>query len=186
MHSIDLAAVQRRARFAYEVARARRALVGLAPMVVVVAIAAFVTSRPASTLGLGAATIVSGALMLWYGRAPQKAVLPGLAAGLVPLVLALCANQVHACGSGSCSTLCVPACTLGGVVAGLAVATVGNRRRAGAWFWLPASGLALLTGAMGCSCVGYSGVVGLGIGFMAGVGPGLLRRAFTVRSAPPR
>jgi hypothetical protein len=31
---------------------------------------------------------------------------------------------------------------------------------------------------MGCACVGYAGVVGLGVGFAAGIVPGLLRRAF--------
>jgi hypothetical protein len=101
-----------------------------------------------------------------------------VAAGLVPLVLALCANHVHHCSADGCMTLCVPACAVGGLAAGLAVAGVGNRRRAGAVFWLPASGLALLTGAMGCSCVGYAGVAGLGLGFAAGVVPGALRRIF--------
>ena len=116
--------------------------------------------------------------MLWYGRDPQKAVLPGIAAGLVPLVFALCANHMHACGADGCSSLCVPACALGGVVAGLAVASVGNQRNTGPWFWVSASSLALLTGAMGCACIGYSGVIGLGLGFGAGMVPGLLRRAF--------
>jgi hypothetical protein len=64
------------------------------------------------------------------------------------------------------------------VVAGLAVASVGNQRNAGPWFWVSASSLALLTGAMGCACIGYSGVIGLGLGFGAGMVPGLLRRAF--------
>jgi hypothetical protein len=116
--------------------------------------------------------------MLWYGRDPQRAVLPGIAAGPVPLVLALCANNMHSCGLEGCASLCVPACALGGVVAGSAVASVGNQRRAGIWFWLSASALALLTGAMGCACIGYSGVIGLGIGFAAGVVPGLLRKTF--------
>jgi len=74
---------------------------------------------------------------------------------------------------------CVPVCSVGGLVAGLAVASIGNQRRAGVVFWLSASTLALLTGAMGCACVGYSGVAGLAVGFAAGVVPGLLRRAFT-------
>ena len=116
--------------------------------------------------------------MLWYGRDPQRAVLPGIAAGLVPLVLALCANNMHSCGPEVCASMCVPACTLGGVVAGLAVASVGNQRRAGVRFWLSASALALLTGSMGCACIGFAGVMGLGIGFAAGVVPGLLRRTF--------
>jgi hypothetical protein len=177
MDSTDLAQLQHRARVRYELVRARRALLGVAPVLIIVAVAACFAHRPVSTLWFGLATASVGALMLWYGREPQRAVLPGIAAGLVPLVFALCANNMHSCGIDGCSSLCVPACVLGGVVAGLAVASVGNQRRAGVWFWLSASGLALLTGAMGCACVGYSGVVGLGVGFAAGMVPGLLRRA---------
>ncbi len=178
MDSTDLTYVQRRLRWAYELGRLRRAFLGVLPAAVVVAVAAYFAHRPLSTLGFGLATLTAGVAMLWYGRDPQKAVLPGIAAGLVPLVFALCANQIHACGPDGCGSLCVPACTLGGVVAGLAVAGVGNQRKAGPWFWISASSLALLTGAMGCMCVGYSGIVGLGIGLGAGVVPGLLRRAF--------
>jgi hypothetical protein len=183
MDSTDLAHLQQRARWAYELGRLRRALLGVAPVLVIVAVAALVAHRPTSTLWFGLATVSVGAAMLWYGRDPQKAVLPGIAAGLVPLVLALCTNDLNACGADGCRSLCLPACTLGGVVAGLAVASVGNQRRAGLWFWLSASSLALLTGAMGCACIGYSGVIGLGLGFGAGVVPGLLRRAFARKAS---
>lgn len=178
MDSTDLTHLQRRVRWAYEFGRLRRALLGVAPVLVIVAVAACVAHRPMSTLWFGLATVSVGAAMLWYGRDPQKAVLPGIAAGLVPLVFALCANHMHACGADGCSSLCVPACALGGVVAGLAVASVGNQRNTGPWFWVSASSLALLTGAMGCACIGYSSVIGLGLGFGAGMIPGLLRRAF--------
>ncbi len=178
MDSVDLTRLQKRMRRAYELVRVRNALLGVAPVVVIVAVAACLAHRPISTLWFGLATVMAGAVMLWYGRDPQKAVLPGIAAGLVPLTLALCASNIHSCSAGVCNSLCMPACMLGGAVAGLAVATVGNRRKAGIWFWISASSLALLTGAMGCSCIGYSGVVGLGVGFGAGVVPGLLRRAF--------
>lgn len=178
MDSTDLARLRRRARWAYEVGRLRRALLGMTPVLAIVVVAACVTHRPVSTLGFGLATLSIGGAMLWYGRDPQKAVLPGIAAGLVPLVLALCANHLHVCSPEGCSTLCLPACALGGVVAGLAVAGVGNQRRAGPWFWGSASALSLLTGAMGCACLGYSGLFGLGAGFGAGMMPGLLRRAF--------
>ena len=176
MDSIDLTRLRWRVRRAYELGRLRRALLGVAPVLVIVAAAACVAHHPISTLWFGFATVTVGAAMLWYGRDPQKAVFPGIAAGLVPLVFALCANYMHACGADGCSTLCVPACALGGGIAGLAVAGVGNKRKAGPWFWVSASSLALLTGAMGCACIGYSGVIGLGIGFGAGVLPGLLRR----------
>lgn len=178
MDSTDLSRIQRRVRFAYEMGRLRLALLGILPVILIVAIAASVNYRPMPALWLGVATVIIGATMLWYGREPQRAVLPGITAGLVPLVLALCANHFHACGLDGCSTLCVPACVLGGVVAGIAIASVGNQRRAGVGFWLSASGLALLTGAMGCACLGYSGIAGLAIGLGAGVVPGLLRRAF--------
>ena len=182
MASTDLARLEQRARRAYEFGRLRRALLGIAPMALLVPIFACLSHRPGSVLAFGAAVIASATAMLWYGRDPQKAVLPGVAAGLVPLVLALCANQVHACASGRCSTLCVPACALGGVVAGLAVAWVGNRRKAGVGFWVSSSGLALLTGAMGCSCVGYSGLVGLGLGFAGGVVPVLVRQSLRAKA----
>jgi hypothetical protein len=177
MDSTDLTHLRRRVRRAYELARLRRALLGVAPVLVIIVGAASFAHRPVSTLWFGVGTLAVGAAMLWYGRDPQKAVLPGIAAGLVPLMFALCANHVHMCGADSCSSLCVPACTLGGVVAGLAVASVGNQRRAGPWFWVSASALAILTGAMGCACMGYSGVMGLAVGFGAGMVPGLLRRA---------
>lgn len=176
MGSIEIAQLQKRARRGYEFARLRRAALGMIPAVVIVALATCFTHRPVSAVVFGSVAVVLGVFMLWFGREPQKAVLPGIAAGIVPLVLALCANYVHSCGMHGCSSWCVPACALGGVVAGLTVASFGNQHRAGPVFWLSASGLALLVGAMGCSCVGYSGVLGLGLGFAAGTVPGLLRR----------
>src|SRR5512139_2054813 len=142
MVSTDLADLARRARVAYELRRVRLAVLGVLPLALVVGAAAALTHRPASALGFGLASMGIGAAMLWYGRDPQKAVLPGVAAGLVPLVLSLCASHFHACGPNGCVSLCVPACTLGGVVAGLAVARVGNLRQAGPRFWLSAAALA--------------------------------------------
>lgn len=182
MESTDLMNLRRRTRRAYELGRLRRALLGVTPVLLIVTVAACVAHRPLSTLWFGLATLSLGAAMLWYGREPQKAVLPGVVAGLVPLALALYANHTHACGGEICSSLCVPACALGGVIAGFAVASVGLQRRAGPWFWASASALALLTGAMGCACIGYSGIVGLGLGFAGGMVPGLLQRALRRKS----
>ena len=182
MDSTELNEVERRTRARYEWARAKRALVGFAPLLLVVAVATAVARHPLVAGALGIGAFIAGAVMLWYGRDPKRAVLPGIFAGFVPLVLALCTSHMHGCMGDSCMMMCVSACTLGGLVAGLAVASVGNQRRAGAVFWLSASGLALLTGAMGCACVGYPGVAGLAIGFAAGVVPGLLRRAFAQRA----
>jgi len=178
MDSTDLTRFERRARVGYEFARLRRAFVGFAPLLVVIAVAVALARHPSATAAFGLAAFLVGLVLLWYGRDVRRAVLPGVTAGLVPLVLALCANHVHHCTGDGCMMLCVPACAVGGLAAGLAVAGIGNQRRAGVAFWLPASGLALLTGAMGCSCVGYAGVVGLGLGYAAGLVPGALRRIF--------
>ncbi|MET0793804.1 MAG: hypothetical protein ABW061_19955 [Polyangiaceae bacterium] len=156
----------------------KRALIGLTPLLAIGAVATGVARHPLATAAFGAATFVAGATMLWYGRDPKRAVLPGLLAGFVPLLLVLCTSHLHGCMGDSCMMVCVPACSAGGLVAGLAVASVGNQRNAGSAFWLSASAVALLTGSMGCGCVGYSGVAGLAIGFAAGMVPGLLRRAF--------
>jgi hypothetical protein len=181
MDSAELQQVRARARRAYEWGRVRRAAGGVAPVLPLVALAAYLSARPgpAWTFGLGA--FLLGAALLWVGREPQRAVLPGLAAGAVPLVLALCANQVHLCGPDGCSTLCMPACIAGGLAAGAGISVLGLRRRAGWAWWLGASTLSLLVGAMGCSCVGYSGVVGLFGGYAVGVVPLLLKRAVTPR-----
>lgn len=176
MGSTDVTSLQQKARWAYEFARLRRAALGAMPVLVIVAVTMCLTHRPLSALGFGLAAAVFSVAMLWYGREPQRAMLPGVVAGLVPLVLALCASHMHSCGPNGCTSYCVPACALGGVVAGLAVAGVGHRRRAGVGFWVSAALLAVLTGAMGCSCVGYSGVIGLTVGFVAGTIPEFLRR----------
>jgi hypothetical protein len=172
---LDLAKFERRARIGYELARARRAVLGFAPMFVIVAIAFYFSHRPGSVLAFGAAEFVLGACMLWYGKDPQRAVLPGVVAGLFPLGLALGANYFHHCGAGQCSSLCLPACCTGGVLAGLLIALIGHRRKAGAAYWFSASSLTLLTGAMGCSCIGYSGLLGLAAGMSIGVVPGWMK-----------
>jgi hypothetical protein len=177
MASIDLSQLERRARRKYEWARARRALLGFAPSLLVVALAALANKNPASALLFGAALFVVGAGLLWYGRDVRRAVLPGLAMGLVPLVFALCANHFgHACVGGQCMALCVPACTLGGLGAGIGISLIGLRWKQGPTFWVGATVITLLTGAMGCSCVGYGGLAGLGLGFGLGLVPVLVRK----------
>ncbi|WP_394843473.1 hypothetical protein LZC95_41305 [Pendulispora brunnea] len=180
MDSIDLHRIERRARLRYEWARTWRALLGLAPIWIIIGLACAFTHRPSLAISFGLAAFVMGAVMLWYGRDVKRGVLPGLAAGMVPLLFALCANHVnHVCTGSSCMTLCMPACVVGGIVAGLAVAAIGHRRQAGAGFWLGASAMAVLVGAMGCSCIGYAGVVGVAIGYAAGIVPSLLRKMFS-------
>lgn len=180
MASTDLVLQQRQARTAYEVGRVRRAFVGFAPLsLLLVGVGCVFGDQPSWTVSLGSGLFLLGVTMLWYGRDVGRAVLPGVAAGSVPLSLVLLARHFgHACTGESCSTVCMQACAIGGIAAGIAVASVGNARRSGPGFWLSASALAILTGAMACACLGVSGIAGLVLGYSAGLAPGLLRRLF--------
>ncbi len=180
MDSIDLSEGERRARRKYEWARVRRAMLGFAPSLFVVLVATLASQRPVSAIAFGAAVFAVGVGLLWYGRDFRGAVLPGLAIGLFPLALALCANHMgHACMGGQCMTMCVPACIIGGMGAGVGVSLVGLRWKQGAAYWIGATALTLLTGAMGCSCVGYAGVAAMAAGYAVGMLPMLVQRVLS-------
>lgn len=182
MDSIDLERVKRRLRLHYEWGRTWRALLGFAPSLIVVLGATLLAHRQMATLGFGLLMFFSGAVLLWYGRELKHAVLPGMVAGLVPLTFAICANRLgHQCLAGSCMAICIPACVAGGFAAGLTVGAVGTRARRGRGFWLASSVVALLTGAMGCVCIGASGLAGLFVGYLAGTVPAILQTVFARR-----
>lgn len=176
MDSVDLVILERRARVHYELVRAGRSLLGFAPALILVLIAAGLGRRPGSALLFGSMLFAAGSFLLWHGRTMHRAVLPGLLAGLIPLTCALVANHGHACSGGHCGSWCLPACTVGGVTAGLVVSWFAMRRGLDWRFWLGASAISLLTGAMGCSCIGYSGVLGLAGGFFSASLPWVIRR----------
>jgi hypothetical protein len=122
--------------------------------------------RALNALMLGAAlTTLLGALV-WRGQQAARGGMTGLKAGLVPLAFAHAANLYgHVCIPGQgCTSLCVPACATGGVVAGLLVERFA--RTAGRPNVVRACGsaVAFLTGALGCACVGSAGLLGLMVG----------------------
>ncbi len=167
MNPAELAVVERRMRKVYERARLRHALLAFAPVLLLVAFAVLAGSRSAVTLLVGATLFPFGVFALWYGRDAARGVLPGVLGGTVALTLALSANQMgHLCTGDACVSWCLPACVVGGVLAGTWVSFVGVKQRRGVAYWAVASGVTLLTGALGCSCVGYAGIVGLGVGFV--------------------
>jgi hypothetical protein len=167
MDPTELDGVERRFRRVYERARWRRAFVGFLPVFVLIAASIAFGGRPTAAIVLGPLLFGGGVLALWYGREPGRGVLPGALAGGLALVLALCANQMgHLCTGDRCVSWCLPACVTGGVLAGALVSFVGVRQRRGAGYWASASGITLLTGALGCSCVGFSGMIGLAMGFV--------------------
>lgn len=174
MGSTDLTHVERKARLAYELSRLRRALLGFTPMLALVGLAVLLGDRRTPTLVLGAGLFGFGVILLWYGHEVKRAVLPGIAAGTVPLLLALCARHLHACTGSVCVSVCVPVCVAGGLIAGAVVSAAGIRLRRGVGFWLAGSGITLFTGAMGCVCAGPWGIVGLVAGYVVGAAPGLV------------
>jgi len=183
MEPSELPQFERRMRRVYELARLRQAFLGFLPMLLLVVTAALLSGRVKVAVVAGAILFVSGVVALWYGREPSRGVLPGALAGGTALVLALCANHLrHHCMGDACYGWCVPACVAGGLFAGALVSAVGLRQHRAFGYWLSASGITLLTGSLGCSCVGYAGVIGLVAGFGVGTAAYLVTAALRRRS----
>lgn len=155
---------------AYERGRFRWAALSALPMAVIPLASFAIGQRLASSVGLGAALLVIGAVMLWRGQALGRGLSAGLKAGLVPLVLSHgAALYGHVCTPSGCTSLCVPACALGGVTAGLIVAFSAARSTAPIPVLASGAATACLVGAFGCSCVGFSGIAGMVLGTGAAI-----------------
>jgi hypothetical protein len=161
---------------AYERSRARWAL-GMAGPVLVLPLASwFLGGHLVLMCALGAALFASAALLLWRGQAWARGAGLGLAAGLIPfglVHLARCSRYV--CTESLCYSICLAACAIGGLAAGVVV-TSGVRRAPGSISALAtATGVAFLTGALGGGCVGAWGVVALAAGLGASIAVAQLR-----------
>lgn len=146
----------------YEVSRLKWAALCAVLTLAIPAMAFILGHRPGTALVLGAALALCVGWFVWRGKGWAVAVPAGLRAGVIPLGFALAAQHIgHVCTAGGCTTLCVPACVAGGVLAGVLVA-ISSRQSAWPRATL-AGGLAvsLAIGAMGCTCVGFSGVLGM-------------------------
>jgi hypothetical protein len=64
-------------------------------------------------------------------------------------------------------TLCLPACVVGGAIAGAVIARAATRNEVGAPFLAAALAVAALTGALGCTISGAAGVIGMLAGVVA-------------------
>jgi hypothetical protein len=86
----------------------------------------------------------------------------GFKAGLIPLFFAHCANQWgHVCTPYGCTSLCVPACAAGGVLAGLTVEWLARRGPRPQLTRGLGMIVAILTGGLGCACVGAFGLLAM-------------------------
>jgi hypothetical protein len=165
---------------AYEFGRARHAATFALPLAALSVVAACLGTKPATACVVGLALLATAWFLLWRGQTLGRSVFPGILAGLVPLALAVGARAYgHVCTGSQCVSLCIPACTVGGVLAGFLIARAGRHAASRGRFVLGASALAVLVGSLGCSCVGYGGVAGLGVGLLLTLLPAALtpRRA---------
>lgn len=177
MADVDLHALERRARAAYERGRWRRAGLEAWPVLVLGGLATWFGSRPWIAVVL--TTILLGAVVVMghRGRAWRRAIVPGLVAGSLPMVVGLSACHLpHACGGVSCMALCMPLVGLAALLGGLLVARRSLRGSTDGRLAevIPAAVLAAITGAMGCIAIGVGGLVGLAVGIALGTVPALV------------
>lgn len=150
-----------RARFVYELGRARSAAWTALVVVPFVGCALFAAQAPAPVVALGAALYLLAAALLFRGQVYGSAVSVGLVAGAAPMLAPILFRQSgHCCVGGTCWTGCMVACIAGGVIAGIAIGWFAwkNKERPGA-FGLAAAGVAALTGSLGCGVAGLTGTL---------------------------
>lgn len=163
-----LPALELAARRAYERARLRRAFLGALPIAGVVAFATVATTQLLPTVGAAALLVTAGVIALWWGNGFQRALLAGLLAGLFPLVSIVCAARFgHLCFGSACTSVCLASSAVGGLGAGVIVGSRRLHRRVRGATLAAAAGFAVITGAMGTTCVGLRGFALFVAGFSA-------------------
>jgi hypothetical protein len=172
MANRDLASLARRARFAYEAARLRSAIVRTWPVPVAALLAVRLGASDNHVLALAIPLAIAAIALVWKGGVTGRAVGPGLAAGIAPLILPGLAMDCALACSASCELWCRVSCVTGGVVAGGVVGFLAARLDDGGWrFGATAAAIAATTGAMGCFMGGATGVVGMLSGLALGAVP---------------
>jgi hypothetical protein len=174
------AALAVRARRAYEQGRLQSALWRAVPLVPLVAWTLGWCRYPALAALCGTALVALTVAFGWRGQTWGRAVAPGLAAGLAPLVLPLLMRGASdVCVGELCCSLCLLACVGGGLVAGLVIGRRAAALPGGRGAFLAAAGaLALLAGAPACVFAGVIGLAALALGFAAGMAPPLVLHQF--------
>lgn len=172
------------ARRAYENGRRVRAAELSLPLLAVGVLAVVTGTKVATAVSVSLALTTLAFAFLVRGQSLGRAVLPGLLLGLVPFGCAHAAQHVpasfgHLCTGSQCVSWCIPMCSAGGLIAGALIGRLARRASSPGLFALGAGSLAVLTGSLGCACVGVSGVVGAALGLSTGLLPSLLlsRRA---------
>jgi len=161
-----------KAKRAYEWGRLRRALSGSVPTLLVALMVASLVHEVSWPLVIGLALYFASVLLLWFGRNPARSVLPGVVYGLLPLTGGVIAKlHGHVCMGLSCYSTCLLYCVGGGILAGVLVGRLASRSDTPLAVFFSAAATSLLTGAIGSSCVGAHGIVGMAAGIFLGAVP---------------
>ncbi|HTV22357.1 MAG TPA: hypothetical protein VMG12_26900 [Polyangiaceae bacterium] len=163
MTSMNEATVRSRVRRAYELGRWLSAL-RLGLIVIPMALLSGVVARaPVWAASAGLALFALVAVLGWRGQSYGRAVVPGLLAGSVPLVLPLLMRSTGlCCVGGVCLPFCMLGCTVGGLVVGISLGLRSAAERQGRWTFLAAAtSIAALAGILGCAIVGTAGIAGM-------------------------
>jgi hypothetical protein len=170
---------------AYEQGRARWALAVATPLLLLPLSSWLLGGHPMLMCVLGGALFASAAVLLWRGQGWGRGLGLGVAAGLIPFGLAHSARfSGHLCTESTCYSICLAAALVGGVAAGVVVTSAAHRVSRSRPALAAAIGVAFLTGALGCGCVGTWGVAALAVGLGAAVTSASL--VTRVRRLPPK
>lgn len=164
--------LREQAKRAYEIGRIKHAAALSIPTLLLGGMVALMSHEVTLPLLLASLLYLVSMFLLWWGRAPGRSVLPGVIYGLLPLSAGVIAElHGHVCMGSTCFGVCLPLCIGGGILAGLFIARVAARSESPLSVFFSAAATALFTGAIGNSCVGFHGIIGMGAGIALGLVP---------------
>ncbi len=165
-----------KAKTAYELSRLKLGLGTSAFVSVLPLLSLALGGQISAASALGTLLVFTVGVLVWRGGLLSLSAMSGLKAGLFPLVLSHAANLYgHVCIPGrGCSSLCIPACSVGGLVAGFLIERVAFSASRPWLIRLVGATVGFLTGALGCACVGSAGLIGLVAGMAVTLGVGQL------------
>lgn len=148
------------------------------PFVFVALLGVGLAEMPLHAAPYAVGLVLSGLVFSFLGRAWGRVALPALLLGILPLVCSIAAQSIgHVCTPNGCTSICVPLCSVGGLLAGALLARFAAADGAPLGSWARGSVLVLMTGAMGCSCIGMAGTVAMAASLGASSGLYALRRS---------
>jgi hypothetical protein len=161
-----------RARRAYELGRLRLGLRTALVVMPMIGLSLLLSTRPALSWSAGALLFALVAALSARGGAHGRAVVPGLLAGSLPLLLpALLRTSGHCCIGGACWSMCMAGCIVGGLFAGVAIGLVAASEPERSRFLLASTAIAGLAGALGCVMAGALGIAGMALAVLASSWP---------------